>query len=343
MKKLFLLLAIATLGLASCTDEQVLEDTQKDGISFRTMVGKNPNFKIMELTNTAFTDFWVSAYRTTGDVNLDTLQTLEPYINNLLVTKQDALLNTWGYAGAYYWPLLQKLNFFAHNAGVASTMPTTNIVGYPSFTFTQNMTAQKDLVVASARNLANLPNAVGLEFKHALCQVNFSLQGAVAGPDFVIKSIEMLGIKDNGTFKFKDTLYYNWKDQSGAVTYTYFNGNTVAKTITNSLISFGNGSGVATGAGNSAITGQEALMLIPQDGENLVVKVTYDFVNAGVVLVSNATATATLTGERMNVGKKVRYNLTIPVPTGVAGNRIEFTGTVSDWTLEVPGGVTTVL
>ena len=28
---------------------------------------------------------------------------------------------------------------------------------------------------------------------------------------------------------------------------------------------------------------------------------------------------------------------------GVAGNRIEFTGTVSDWTLEVPGGVTTVL
>ena len=338
MKKLFLLLAVATFGLTSCTDEQVLEDTQNDGISFRTMLGKNSNSKIMELSNNSFAEFWVSAYRTTGDVNIDTAQTLVPYISNLHVTKQDVLLNTWGYAGSYYWPGIEKLNFFAHNAGASSTMPTTSITGYPSFSFTQDLANQLDVVVARANNLANLTSPVNLIFNHALCQINFSLQGAVGGPDFVIKKIELLGIYTTGTFKFKDTLYFNWSNQTTATSFTYFNGTLTPRTITNSLVSFGNGSGVA----GSGITGNEALMIIPQDGDHLQIKVTYDFVNAGVTLVSDATATATLDGEHMDVGKKVRYNLTIPVPSGVAGNRIEFTGTVSNWNPEVIGGITSV-
>lgn len=342
MKKLFLLVAFAAIGLASCTDEQIEDQNQKDGIQFKTLVGMNSIFKSTELNNVAFTEFWVSAYRTEGDVNYDSTQTLIPYINNLRVMKINQVTNEWNYTGNYYWPLTQKLNFFAHNAGASSVLPTTQFTNFPSFEFTQDFTSattQKDVIVARALNQTQMATPVALTFNHALCQINFSLKGADEGPEYIIKKIEVLGIRETGTFRFRDTLYFNWNTSgSAAVAYTYFDaGSNPGRSISTSLVSFGNGSGVAS----NPLTGNEALMIIPQDGENLTIKITYDVVNQGVTLSSDAIATTTLAGERMNVGKKVRYNLTIPTPTGVANNRITFTGTVSDWNTEVIGGVTT--
>lgn len=344
MKKLFLLVAIAALGLASCSEENFDEVSQKDSnqIGFKTMVGMNSIFKSTELNNTAFTEFWVSAYRTVGDVNYDSTQTLIPYINNLRVVKINQATNEWNYTGNYYWPLSQKLNFFAHNAGANSVMPTNQFSNFPSFTFTQDFTSastQKDVVIARALNQTSMATPVALTFNHVLCQINFSLRGADDGPEYVIKKIEVLGIRETGTFRFRDTLHYMWNTTDSPVkAFTYYDaGANSGRSISTSLVSFGNGSGAAS----APLTGNEALMIIPQDGENLTIRVTYDVVNQGVTLAANAVATTTLAGERMNVGKKVRYNLTIPTPLGVANNRITFTGTVSDWNDEVTGGVTT--
>lgn len=342
MKKLFLLVAFAALGLASCTDEQIEDQTQKDGIQFKTMVGMNSIFKSTELNNTAFTEFWVSAYRTASDLDYDSTRTLIPYIDNLRVVKINQVTNEWNYTGNYYWPLSQKLNFFAHNAGASSVMPTTQFTNFPSFVFTQDFTSattQKDVVIARALNQTQMATPVALTFNHVLTQINFSLKGADDGPEYVIKKIEVLGIRETGTFRFRDTLYYMWNTAGSPVkAYTYFDaGANPGRSISTSLVSFGNGSGVAS----APLVGNEALMIIPQDGENLTIRVTYDVVNQGVTLAADAVATTLLTGERLNVGKKVRYNLTIPTPSGVATNRITFTGTVSDWNTEVIGGVTT--
>ncbi|MDD3668598.1 MAG: fimbrillin family protein, partial [Bacteroidales bacterium] len=215
MKKLFLLVAIAALGLASCSEESFDQVSQKDSnqIGFKTMVGMNSIFKSTELNNTAFTEFWVSAYRTVGDVNYDSTQTLIPYINNLRVVKINQATNEWNYTGNYYWPLSQKLNFFAHNAGASSVMPTNQFSNFPSFTFTQDFTSastQKDVVIARALNQTSMATPVALTFNHVLCQINFSLRGADDGPEYVIKKIEVLGIRETGTFRFRDTLHYMW-------------------------------------------------------------------------------------------------------------------------------------
>ena len=343
MRKLFLLAAIAIFGLASCTEEQIFDDPQTDGnsIGFRTMIGKNNNPKAMELTNPLFAEFWVSAYRTSNDAALTGLmpEVLIPYINNLRVFKSNTTTNEWSYTGTnYYWPGIQKLNFFAHNAGATSVMPTTQNASTdspcPWFDFTQTSATltQKDVVVAKNANevfsTGRLP--VALVFSHALCQINFSLQGAVPGPEFRIKKIELIGANTTGRYTFlpdnADPLVYvrRWSGQTNAQPITYFENTAIPTYITNTLVSFGDG-----GSGNKAI------MIIPQDGSNLSIKVTYDFANAGVILVPNAEATVSLNGQGMNSGKKVRFNLTIPVPTSITGNRIEFTGTVTDWTGEV--------
>ena len=261
MRKLFLFAVIAIFGLASCTDEQILDNPQTDGdgISFRTMVGKNPNFKAMELTNAAFQEFWVSAYRTSNDAPLTGLigEILVPYINNLRVFKTDAALNTWSYGAGtnYYWPGVQKLNFFAHNAGATSVMPTTTNANTdspcPWFDFTQTSTTldQKDVVVAKNANevysLGRLP--VALQFSHALCQINFSLQGAVPGPEFRIKKIRLIGANTVGKYTFLpddvDPLVYvrRWSGQSTPQPITYFENTASPTYITNTLVSFGDG------------------------------------------------------------------------------------------------------
>lgn len=333
MKKLFLLVAIVALGLASCTNEKIDENSQKNGINFKTMVGKNQT-KVGEMITANFDHFHVCAYRTSGGP-MSYTSLLTPYINNLAVVKSGS---DWLYTGAYYWPNQDTLQFFATNAEGFSGMPTTPIIGYPYFTATIASTpaTQQDILVAKTENKAALGTTpVSMTFLHALCQVNFSLKGAEIGPDYVIKKIEVIGVKDNGRFTFNDTMKYCWSNQTGNATYIYFNGE---KTINTTLTSFGNGSRVASGD----LTGYEALMIMPQNGDWITIKVTYDLVNAGVTLYSNATASVLLTDEHMNVGKKVRYNLTVPTPTGASTSKITFTATVSDWETEVNGTQTTV-
>ncbi|MFA6200497.1 MAG: fimbrillin family protein [Bacteroidales bacterium] len=334
MKKILLLVAIASLGFASCTNENVDENSQQKGINFKTMVGKNSLNKVGEMITADFDHFHVSAYRT-SEGPMSYTSTLVPYINNLAVYRSGA---DWIYTGAYYWPNQDTLQFFAHNANGASDMPTTTIVGYPYFTTSISSTSatQQDILVAKTINKSALGTTpVSMTFLHALTQVNFSLKGAEIGPNYIIKKIEMIGAKDHGTFTFNDTMRYCWSNQTGNATYTYFNG---SKTILTTLTSFGNGSRVASGD----LTGYEALMIMPQNGDWITIKVTYDLVNAGVTLYSDAEASVVLTGEHMNVGKKVRYNLTVPTPTGVSTSKITFTATVSDWDPEVAGTQTTL-
>ena len=217
-------------------------------------------------------------------------------------------------------------------------MQTSIITGYPSFTasIASSALTQQDILVAKTIDKSALGTTpVSMAFLHALCQVNFSLKGAEIGPDYVIKKIELIGAKDNGRFTFNDTMRYCWSNQTGNATYTYFDG---SRTIYTTLTSFGNGSRVASGV----LTGYEALMIMPQNGDWITIKVTYDLVNAGVTLYSNATAEVVLTGEHMNVGKKVRYNLTVPTPTGASTSKITFTATVADWDPEDTGTQTTL-
>ena len=333
MKKILLLVAIASLGFASCTDEQIDQNSQQNGINFKTMVGRNGNLKIDEITTSVFDRFVVSSYNTGSDT-MSYTASLVPYINNLPVFKSGA---DWVYTGSYYWPNTDKLQFFATDA-TGATFPTTTVTGYPHFHYTiaGSAATQKDVLVAMSNNKsAQGTTPVALTFKHALTQMNFSVKGAEIGPTYVIKKIELIGAKDDGVCQFNDSLIHCWEQQIGNATYTYFTG---SRNVYNTLISFGNGSGVDDGT----LTGHEALMLMPQDGDNITLKVTYDLINSGVTLYSDATASVLLSAIHFNMSKKIRFNLTVPTPTGITNNRITFTATVSDWDVETPYDYITV-
>ena len=331
MKKLFLFAAIAILGLASCTDEQI-EGNKNDPskkIQFKTIIGKNNFLKATELTTTGLqtSGFTVTALNTElldfGGTNPYT-----SYINQLPVT-WNSTSSTWTYTGAYYWPEGgHKLSFFAYGGdAVTSSSWAATTPSFPSFSYTIKPDAgtQKDLVAAMQLNKTDMTDALALDFKHILTQINFSIKGQVSALKYIVKKIEIIGAKNSGTYTYNAGTGV-WTAQAGTVNYTYFDGSTTPTTIasgTNTFTSFGTGEG----------TGTTALMLMPQDNTGVKIKVTYDIQNTGGSYVKQGkVAEYTFASGTWNLGTKIRYNITLPVATHI----ISLSATVSDWNAETP-------
>lgn len=327
MKKLFLFAAITILGLASCTDEQI-EGNKNDPskkIQFKTIIGKNNFLKATELTTTGLqtSGFTVTALNTElldfGGTNPYT-----SYIDQLSVTYS---ASAWSYTGTYYWPEdSKKLSFFAYGGDAVTSWATTT-PSYPSFSYTIGATAalQKDLVAAKALNQIDMTDALALDFKHILTQINFSIKGAVPALIYVVKKIEIIGAKNSGTYTYNAGTGV-WTAQAGTESYTYFDGSITPTTIasgTTTFTSFGTGEG----------TGTTALMLMPQDITDVKIKVTYDIQNTGGSYVKqNKVAEYTFDSGTWNLGTKIRYNIILPVATHI----ISLSATVSDWNAETP-------
>ncbi|MEA5099818.1 MAG: fimbrillin family protein [Bacteroidales bacterium] len=334
MKKLFLFAAIAILGLASCTDEQIEgnKNNPSKKIQFKTMVGKNSNLKATELTTDGLktNGFKVTALNTASLTFGGNPYT--SYFDNLLVSWNGT---KWTNSGNYYWPEDDKLSFFAYGGDNVTLSATTP--AFPSFNYTIGSTAaaQKDLVTAVSLNKTNSSDTLGLVFNHILTQINFSIKGAVPVLIYIVKKIEIIGAKNSGTYTYSPTTG-GWTAQAGVFNYTYFDGSTTPTTIptnTVTFVSFGNGTGTAA----APITGTEALMLMPQDNTGVQIKVTYDIQNPGGSFVKkDKVSTYTfVTPGTWNLGTKIRYNITLPV----ASNRIELSGTVSNWNDETGTGI----
>lgn len=319
MKKLFLFLAIAAIGFASCSDDQIDDSPSNSRIGFKTMIGKNGNLKVAELLNANFADFKVSAYYT-GATPMGAAVSLQKYLSNISVTKPAA---TWIYSNDYYWPATGNLQFFAYRGTLDAPLAETS-TGYPTFDYTVKAVAsQEDLIVAEGIDKTIAVPTVPFTFSHALTQINFSVKGAVAGPTYRIKKIELKNVVNKGTFKYgADFAAASWTPSAilaDKANYVYYNDATTGTLVNTSLVSFGNGNPLST-----------ALMLLPQTSANFVIEVTYDVEIEGIDIKENKVATITLPSTTWNKGKKIRYNLTVPVE----GTRIEFTATVSPWETE---------
>lgn len=320
MKK-FMYAAMAALAITSCSQNEEFEaPSQKVEIGFNSVVGKATRATPMLDSN--FNNFKVYAYNT-GETLMENVTKLDTkvFMNGKDVTKNGEI---WGIDGApYYWPLLEKIQFFAYSPKASSAVSAYAAGGqYPTFEYTVKATAdQEDLLAASAINTtkANAVNGVNLGFKHLLTQINFSAKGSTANYNYTVSKIEIVGANSKSTFTFNEpTTVGSWATATTpSASYEYAGNYTPISGITSQNFD----------------KADNALMLMPQTlpAEAKIV-VTY-IVNDGVSDIFSGSGEVSIATAIWAIGSKLRYTLTLKDN----GSEISFIPKVDDWTEEVAG------
>ena len=260
-KQMMMLLAIA--AMVGCSKSEVVDNPNGDGntpIKLKTFVGKA--VKAAETTTDNLTSFQMEAYTTTAAYPGADAPT--SFISSAVTTP-----SSWTYTGPQYWPQSLKVSFFAYAPTTGVTYAAPAAAGWPSFTYTVAETEanQADLIVAqrTSQDATSNGGSVALTFNHALSQILFKAKCASADFTAVVKTIELSGIQNEGTYTFATSetegtaIEGSWSGVKGAEGYAYLT----------------NGTAAITSAGE-AITGTNgALMLMPQTLTGAKLKVVY--------------------------------------------------------------------
>ena len=267
---MMMLLAIA--AMAGCSKSEVVDTPNGDGntpIKLKTFVGKS--VKATETKTDNLTAFQMTAY-TTSAAFPGTASTDEPtpFIASQIVSRTgESSPYSWPYTGPQYWPQGKKVSFFAYAPTTGVTYAAPAAAGWPGFTYTIAAEAsQADLVVAqrTSQDATSNNGSVALNFNHALSQILFSAKCANADFTAVVKTIELSGIQNAGTYTFATSategtaIEGSWSGVKGAEGYAYLTNGTaaIAKTTSDPI------------AGTNG-----ALMLMPQTLTGAKLKVVY--------------------------------------------------------------------
>ena len=311
MKKI-LLAVTAALAIMSCSQNEEFEaPSQKAEIDFNTAVTRATELNTEGLQKAGFE---IYAYNTgTSDMGDNVTLPASAWISGSASYAE----SKWSVTGGpYYWPIGEKLQFFAYSpqAGVGYTKPSG--AGYPKFTYTvgSSATDQKDLVIASAENKAKATegatSAVTLTFKHALTQVNIEVT-KVDGYTYDISNVEVSGVKGSGTFTYTGINTGTWAaGTDDDVTYTYTLGDFTDNT--------------------TAVVAANALMLIPQEIATAQISISYTVKKGDSKLAENNKKVGLPTTTPWSFGKKILYKLTLPV----GAEEVSVNAIVSDWDKE---------
>lgn len=268
-KQMMMLLAIA--AMAGCSKSEVVDNPNDDGntpIKLKTFVGKS--VKAAETTTANLTAFQMTAY-TTSAAFPGTASTDEPtpFIASQLVSRTgESSPYSWPYTGPQYWPQGKKVSFFAYAPADGVTYVAPTGANCPSFTYTVAAEAsQADLIVAQCtdQDASTNSGSVALTFNHALSQILFKAKCEKADFTAVVKTIELSGIQNAGTYTYATSASEGtaiegaWSSVKGAASYAYLT----------------NGTAAITSAGEAIAGTNGALMLMPQTLTNAKLKVVY--------------------------------------------------------------------
>lgn len=167
MKKSFLMLGVAAMALASCTQNEVVEYADSRAIQFDAFVNNNTRAGISEIGSTeALTEYYVYGYYSKESMYV-------PVFENVKVTSA-------GVDKSAYWQQGETYNFAAYSDGNAKLTSGVSFDAESNTLTISNYTPDnsKDLVAAVANELTCSDPAtqgeVGLSFKHMLSQVKFT-------------------------------------------------------------------------------------------------------------------------------------------------------------------------
>ena len=176
-----------------------------------------------------------------------------------------------------------KFYVYAPYSLTGGTLSSEEQGGSPQLTYIVNdtPTEQNDLIVASWKGKTSYKQSIPLVFNHALTAVRFKV-----GFDCIVKSLEVKGICNSGTYTFGD----GWAITQTPKDYTF---------------NFGeNGSGQAFSANTFLTDGNNTLMMIPQKlSSNAKVILTY--IEGG----TEKTIPSTLKDKVWQEGKMITYTI----------------------------------
>ena len=299
MKKI-LLVALAAAGMVSCSQNEEIENAgQKAEIRFGTAVSTTTRAAVTDLTELKKADvgFTIYAYNSgSSEMNAVTAGTdMKAFMTGAKATFASTDWNLTG--GPYYWPLTDKIQFFAYgNPGTATLAYSAPDASnkFPSITYTvADVAAQTDFVVASAldANKTDDASGVSLAFTHALTQINFTIKTADA-LTYKLKSLSISGVYSKGTYDFGTS---KWTAQAEPATY--------AHTI--------DASGLEVLQAGKEINA--AWMLMPQTlpTTGAAINLTYDIYNKDVQIGDVTSSIDLKETTAWEPGKKIRYTLTL--------------------------------
>lgn len=289
MKKSFLMLGVAAMALASCTQNEVVEYADSRAIQFDAFVGKSTR-AVTELETSGLTQFNVFAYHGANTVDY----------NNVTVTKGGP--SGWTPAANAYWQANNAYEFAAYsNQNEAITSESGVSFASKTLTFTGYMVNGKDLVAAqtsvASQSDVNNYTAVNLTFYHMLSQIKFTFTNSDAADyNLAISNIKITAGKTaTGTFAMSGgTPSISWTSTADGE-YTIAN-------ITD----------IAEGANQT--TESESLLILPQNTDNLKVTFTATLTDAGGAKIAEGNFEASLDIDNSNPNSNwepgYRYNYT---------------------------------
>lgn len=318
-KQMMMLLAIA--AMVGCSKSEVVDNPNDDGntpIKLKTFVGKA--VKAAETTTANLTSFQMEAYTTAAAYPGADAPT--SFISSAVTTP-----GSWTYTGPQYWPQGKKVSFFAYAPADGVTYVAPTGANWPNFTYTVAAEAsQADLIVAQRtdQDASTNSGSVALTFNHALSQILFKAKCENADFTAVVKTIELSGIQNEGTYTFATSASEGtaiegaWSSVTGTAGYAYLT----------------NGTAAITSAGEAIAGTNGALMLMPQTLTNAKLKVVYS-----VTLGTGETAqTFDVTKEDVALtgtwapGMKYTYDLTLVSDA----KKITLDPSVKPWTEDTP-------
>ena len=201
MKKHLVLGALAVLALAACTKSEVVELNRGNEISLSAVSGKNLT-KAADgyCNNVKPEDFQVWA-ATQG----------KTYFADQKYEKSGSSYRADG--AARYWPD-GTVDFFAakNYKGAGATPATANLTptaGSTKLTVTgyevsSTVSAQTDFIYAVKKNATKSSTATPLNFRHALSQIEFQAKNANQNIYVYIDGVQVVNVKNAGTFTMTD-------------------------------------------------------------------------------------------------------------------------------------------
>lgn len=284
MKKSFLMLGVAAMALASCTQNEVVEYADSRAIQFDAFVGKSTR-AVTELETAGLTQFNVFAYHTGNVVDY----------NNVAV-KGSGSGTGWKAEANAYWQAGNAYEFAAYsdqNAAISSGVSFAD----KTLTFTSYTVGEKDLVAAQTSVTgvtAQYSTPVDLTFYHMLSQIKFTFKNSDAAEyNLAISDIKITAGKTaKGEFKM---------NEGGTPAISWTNASNGEYTITD-IADIANGP--------SGSTASESLLILPQSTTSLKVTFTARLTDAGnnVIATGNFEAPLTISEDGGAWKPGYRYN-----------------------------------
>lgn len=308
MKKGLMMLGVAAMVLASCTQNEVVEVAENRTIGFDAFVG---NTTKADITDATISEFYVyGGYD--GLVNV---------FNNVKVYKKG---EAWTYDNTQYWTAGKTYKFQGYAPATNTAAAGDNGVNFTDFV----ADGETDLLASAVESVTipeefTVADPVGLTFRHVLSKIKFKFTTNLDNVDITISGLKVNKLPNTGTYTNNGTTG-TWVP-AGEGDYPLTSDGTLVNKQSEGK--------------TTALESSEAIVLPQTPNE---IEVTFTLNATGGLTLENKSLTVKLPNTKLEEGNVYVYTAQITAqnidPDGELVPIIFDVPTVTPWNPETPGG-----